>query len=89
MAKWVVDMVRAWDTSPDGAAIHGPIWSIATDGESTMRACRFILCMTHELAIADPLYPFLRNLTGLNLFTGANNVTMTCDPKHIFKRGFT
>jgi hypothetical protein len=86
MAKWVRDMICAWNNHPDGAATRGPIWSLATDGEATMRTCRFILCMSHKLAATDPLRPFLQNLTGLNLFTGENNVTMTCDPKHIFKR---
>lgn len=86
MAKWVADVICAWNNHPDGAAAHGPIWSLATDGESTMRVCRFILCMSHKLPTTDPLYPLLQNLSGLNLFTGENNTTMTCDPKHIFKR---
>ena len=86
MAKWVMDMVRAWNDHPDGATAHGPVWSIATDGESTMRTCRFALCMSRELLVTNPLRSFLQNLTGLNLFTGAGDMTMTCDPKHIFKR---
>jgi len=86
MAKWVADMIRAWNDHPNGAATRGPIWSIATDGESTMRKCRFTLCMSHELTATDPLHSFLHNLTGLNLCTGVNNMTMTCDPKHVFKR---
>ncbi|KAF9779440.1 hypothetical protein BJ322DRAFT_1113248 [Thelephora terrestris] len=64
----------------------GLIWSIATDGEPTMRMGRFFLCMSHKLPPSDPLYSLLQNLPGLNLFTGENNVTMTCDPKHILKR---
>ena len=86
MAKWVAEIVRAWNENPDGAASHGPIWSIATDGQSTMRMCRFTLCMLHKLTVSNPLYLFLRNLAGLNLFTGVNNMTMTCNPKHVFKR---
>jgi len=86
MAKWVTDVVRAWNDHPNGAAAHGPIWSIATDGEPAMRMCRFTLCMLRELAVTSPLRSFLQNLTGLNLRTGANDVTMTCDPKHVFKR---
>ena len=72
MAKWVVDIIRAWNDNPDGAAARGPIWSLATDGESTMRMCRFILCMSRVLSPADPLHFSLRNLLGLNLSTGAN-----------------
>ena len=89
MAKWVMSMIQAWNDNPNGAAVRGPIWSIATDGESTMQVCRFTLCMSHKLAATDPLYPLLQNLAGLNLFTGENNMTMTCDPKHVFKRRST
>lgn len=85
MAKWVTDMIHSWNDHPDGAATRGPIWSLATDGEATMRMCRFMLCMSCELPTTDPLYPLLQNLTGLNLLTGEKSVTMTCDPKHIFK----
>ncbi|KAF9642030.1 hypothetical protein BDM02DRAFT_3194047 [Thelephora ganbajun] len=86
MAKWVTDMISAWNNHPDGADARGPIWSIATDGEPTMRVCRFTLCMSHKLAVTNPLHSLLQNLTGLNLFTGPDSITMTCDPKHIFKR---
>lgn len=89
MAKWVADIVCGWNNNPDGAAVRGPIWSIATDGEPTMRVCRFILCMSHELSATDPLHSSLRNLSGLNLFTGMNNITMTCDPKHVIKSAST
>jgi len=86
MAHWLKEVVRAWKDSPFGETAHGPIWSIATDGESTMKSCRFHLCMTQTLPDSDPIYPLLKNLTGLNLQTGEDNVTMTCDPKHVFKR---
>jgi hypothetical protein len=88
MARWVADVIRAWNDHPDGAVTRGPIWSLATDGEATMRVCRFMLCMSHKLPTTDPLYPLLQNLTGLNLSTGEQNTTMTCDPKHVFKRRF-
>jgi len=86
MARWLKDVIHAWRDQPSGAATHGPIWSIATDGESTMKACRFRLCMSQALPHSDPLYSLLKNLTGLNLQTGEGNVTMTCDPKHVMKR---
>ncbi|KAF9789380.1 hypothetical protein BJ322DRAFT_1001025, partial [Thelephora terrestris] len=86
MASWIMKLIRTWNDHPDGAAAHGQIWSIATDGESTMRMSRFILCMSRALATTSLLYPLLQNLTGLNLFTGENKVMMTCDPKHVFKR---
>ena len=86
MAEWMQEILHAWRDEPSGAAAHGPIWSIATDGESTMRTCRFHLCVCQALTSSDNIYPLLKNLVGLNLRTGKDNVTMTCDPKHIFKR---
>ena len=86
MAMWLRGVVRAWKEESSGAALHGPIWSIATDGESTMKTCRFCLCMSQALPASDQIYPLLKNLAGLNLWTGEDNVTMTCDPKHVFKR---
>ncbi|KAF9782877.1 hypothetical protein BJ322DRAFT_1009302 [Thelephora terrestris] len=86
MALWIRGLLKAWKENEDGEKRHGPIWSIATDGESTMRSCRFQVCMSQELAASSPLYPILHYLDGLNLSTGPNDVTMTCDPKHIFKR---
>lgn len=85
MATWLRDVIGAWEKNKDGQRMHGPLWSIATDGESTMRSCRFQLCMSQELSPSNPLRPLLCNLSGLNLFTGAGDLTMTCDPKHIFK----
>ena len=88
MALWLRELIEAWRVNGDGGERCGPIWSIATDGESTMRSCRFQICMSQELAPSNPLYPTLHSLSGLNLFTGPNNVTMTCDPKHIFKSAY-
>ena len=85
MALWLKELIRAWRENKDGEKRHGPLWSVATDGESTMRSCRFQICMSQELAPSSPLYPMLHHLHGLNLFTGPNDLTMTCDPKHIFK----
>lgn len=85
MALWLRELIRAWRENEDGEKRHGPLWSVATDGESTMRSCRFQVCMSQEVSPSSPLYPMLHNLYGLNLFTGPSDVTMTCDPKHIFK----
>ena len=86
MALWLREVIRAWREEPSGAAAHGPIWSVATDGESTMKTCRFRLCMSQTLSDSDDIYPLLKNLTGMNLQTGEDNITMTCDPKHVLKR---
>ena len=86
MAEWLQNVINAWRDESSGATLHGPIWSVATDGESTMRRCRYRLCMSQPLSNSDLIYPLLKNLAGLNLQTGEDNVTMTCDPKHVFKR---
>lgn len=86
MAGWLGGAISAWKEEESGESLHGPIWSIATDGESTMRTCRFYLCMSQTLSTSENIHPLLKNLTGLNLRTGEGNITMTCDPKHIFKR---
>ena len=88
MALWLRELIRVWRESKDGERRHGPLWSVATDGESTMRSCRFRVCMSQELTPSNPLHPLLGSLPGLNLFTGPNDVTMTCDPKHIFKSAY-
>ena len=59
LAKWVRELICAWNDHPDGAATHGQIWSVATDGEATMWTCWFILCMSHALAETSHLHPLL------------------------------
>ena len=63
MAEWLRDVVRAWRDESFGAALRGPLWSIATDGESTMKKCRFRLCMSQTLPDSDRIYPLLKNLS--------------------------
>ncbi|KAK7021670.1 hypothetical protein R3P38DRAFT_3196488 [Favolaschia claudopus] len=79
-------IVEAWKRSPDGEAKHGPMMSVATDGDHKRRLALFVLCMRYEIAPGNPLWPFVRNLPGLNLRVGKNNLTNDGDPKHIFKR---
>ena len=85
MVGWLKELIRAWKENKDGEKRRGPLWSIATDGEATMRSCRFQVCLSQELTPSSSLYPVLHCLHGLNFFAGPDNVTMTCDPKHIFK----
>ncbi|EEB97237.1 hypothetical protein MPER_03487 [Moniliophthora perniciosa FA553] len=79
-------LLRAWKESPYGEAMHGPIWSVASDGDSKRRAALYKICMTHELSKEDPLYAILAPLAGLNKFTSKNGVTKDFDFKHLFKR---
>ncbi|KAJ7249025.1 hypothetical protein C8J57DRAFT_1079898, partial [Mycena rebaudengoi] len=79
-------LLHAWKISPFGAAKHGPLKSIASDGDGRRRAAMYLLCMHRHLAMDDPLYEFLSDLAGLNLYTGDDGVTMDFDHKHLFKR---
>ncbi|KAK7015798.1 hypothetical protein R3P38DRAFT_2786718 [Favolaschia claudopus] len=79
-------IIAAWKRSPDGEAKHGPLLSISTDGDHKRRLALFVLCMQNEILPKNPLYPFVRNLPGLNLRVGKDNITHDGDPKHIFKR---
>ncbi|KAL0575072.1 hypothetical protein V5O48_006891 [Marasmius crinis-equi] len=82
----ITQIIKAWKESPYGEAMHGPLWFIASDGDSKRRAALYIICMTHELSKTDPLYKLLERLTGLNKFTSDGGITMDFDFKHLFKR---
>ncbi|KAK7005447.1 hypothetical protein R3P38DRAFT_3215106 [Favolaschia claudopus] len=60
--------------------------SVASDGDHKRRLALFVLCMRYDIAPGNPLWPFVRNLPGLNLRVGKDNLTNDGDPKHIFKR---
>ncbi|KAJ7939359.1 hypothetical protein B0H13DRAFT_1850661 [Mycena leptocephala] len=57
-------VIEAWKRSPDGEIKHGPILSVATDGDHKRRLALFLLCMQEEILPGNPLYPFVRNLPG-------------------------
>jgi hypothetical protein len=46
----------------------------------------YLVCMHKHLGPDDPIYQFLSDLPGLNLYTGEHSITMCFDPKHLFKR---
>ena len=83
----IIEMIRqAWKLSIHGEALHGEIWSIASDGDPKRRPALYLHCMNHELTPRDPIYNFIGNLSGLNLFAGSSLVTQDLDYKHDFKR---
>jgi hypothetical protein len=83
----IIEMLRqAWRISPCGEALHGPIWSIASDGDPKRRPALYVHCMTRELTPGDPLFHHLGNLPGMNLWTGSGGETQDLDYKHDFKR---
>lgn len=79
---------QAWSLSPYGEALHGRLVSITSDGDPTRRPALHTLCMVRELKPADPLFKYLGELPGLNLWTGTGFETQDIDYKHTFKRTF-
>ncbi|KAJ7620027.1 hypothetical protein B0H17DRAFT_1340775 [Mycena rosella] len=85
-AQILQKLIQAWKLSPFGEARHGPLLSVASDGDARRRAALYLVCMHRELPRDDPLYPFLSELAGLNRYTGDGGLTMDFDYKHLFKR---
>lgn len=79
-------LLDAWRDSPDGEKRHGPIWSVASDGDGVRRAAFHALFMSETVKPGDPLYAILATLIGLNLQTGKYFTTAEFDPKHLCKR---
>ncbi|KAJ7120362.1 hypothetical protein C8R44DRAFT_877798 [Mycena epipterygia] len=85
-AETLQKLIQAWKLSPFGEAKHGPLTSLASDGDGRRRAALYLICMHRCLGSDDPLYEFLSDLAGLNLYTGEDGLTMDFDYKHLFKR---
>ncbi|KAL0060399.1 hypothetical protein AAF712_012814 [Marasmius tenuissimus] len=79
------EILQAWKESQYGMAMHGPIWFVASDGDSKRRGALYTICMTHKLSEGSPLYEILVPLTGLNKWTSEDGITMDFDFKHLFK----
>ena len=85
-ASWLARVITAWESNQYGTEYNGPIWSIASDGEASLRGSRFELCTDRKVQKTSALGLKLSRLTGLNLRTGLGDITMTGDYKHAFKR---
>ncbi|KAJ7838715.1 hypothetical protein B0H13DRAFT_1650541 [Mycena leptocephala] len=86
-AQILQKLIQAWKLSPFGEAKHGPLNSIASDGDGGRRRALHLICMHKLLGPGDPLYEILSELPRLNLYTGNGGLTMDFDYKHLFKRG--
>lgn len=86
LATWVARVLDAYRDHPCGEEVHGPIWTLATDGEASFRSARFALCMCEDLDRDCSLGRKLYALKGLNCQTGPRTILATCDPKHVIKR---
>ncbi|THH30616.1 hypothetical protein EUX98_g3584 [Antrodiella citrinella] len=79
-------IMAVWKKHPNGAAKHGPIRTIATDGEASFRLARHLIGTASTLDPTSDLGKAAAPLVGLNLRVGEDDVVSTCDPKHIIKR---
>ncbi|KAG8680232.1 hypothetical protein FRC09_018382, partial [Ceratobasidium sp. 395] len=79
-------VIEAWNSSPHGAVTHGPLWSLATDGEGRRRRAIHYYCYSSALATDSPLYAYLGALPLLNLCCGPHEETNDSDYKHLEKR---
>ncbi|KAG9074525.1 hypothetical protein FRC06_010623, partial [Ceratobasidium sp. 370] len=79
-------VLEAWAMSPCGEQALGPVWSIATDGDSRRRQAIHSLCTVRSLASVSPIYLQLYNLPLLNLSCGRGDITHNGDFKHEEKR---
>ena len=84
--KLIQTLLDSWRESPDGEKWHGPIWSVASDGDGVRRAAFHTLFIKKTLEPHDPLFTLLVTLVGLNLQTGEYYITREFDPKHLCKR---
>ncbi|KAI6003279.1 hypothetical protein F5J12DRAFT_893920 [Pisolithus orientalis] len=71
--------------SGDAQEMVGPLWSFATDGDSTRCKAGHKVFMKSKLNELSSLYGILSDLPGLNLYTGPHNMTLDFDHKHIIK----
>ena len=86
LAKTIKLVLDIWRAHLDGAEKHGPIWTVGSDGESSFRRMRMVLCMSETVPPMSDLEEILGKLCGLNQQTGYGGTTGTCDPKHVIKR---
>ncbi|EJD33363.1 hypothetical protein AURDEDRAFT_177557 [Auricularia subglabra TFB-10046 SS5] len=84
---WMRTVMDCWNSHNYGKTLHGPIWSLASDGDSTYRWAKHALCTAKKLDPTSPLSRKLAPLLGFNLYTSEDGLTTwTCDPKHVMKR---
>ncbi|KLO07944.1 hypothetical protein SCHPADRAFT_1001296 [Schizopora paradoxa] len=88
LAEWIRVVILAWKTHPMGESSHGPIWSLASDGDSAFRLARSLICTEQEFDPESRTHAgrILNSLPGLNRQTSKDGIVGSCDPKHIEKR---
>jgi hypothetical protein len=69
LANCMQIVLDVWKAHEFGEKINGPIWALASDGDSTYRAAKFKICMLKHLQKNSYLGKLLCDLLGLNCFT--------------------
>jgi len=77
LARWMRIVLDVWKSHKFGEKTNGPIWSLASDGDSTYRAAKFKICMEKIIETNSYVGKVLKSLLGLNQFTSVNGVTLT------------
>jgi hypothetical protein len=86
LAIWIQTVLDAWKAHENGDTQNGPIWALGSDGDSSFRRAKHIICMAKAVDPSTALGEKLKGMFGLNLYTSVDGVLGTCDPKHIIKR---
>ena len=86
LQNWVSLFLHAYKHNPDGEALHGPIYTLSTDGESTFRKVRLGLCLSEDIDRNSEIGKIAYNLPGMNCRIGPWGMIGTSDPKHTMKR---
>ncbi|KAH9923817.1 uncharacterized protein B0H18DRAFT_934574 [Fomitopsis serialis] len=86
LGLWLGTFLTAWKTHPNGETMHGPIWTVGSDGEASFRKAKFNLCMSESIPHDSELGTHLYRMIGMNTTCGRDGIVATCDPKHVIKR---
>ncbi|KAL1669560.1 hypothetical protein GGF50DRAFT_44200, partial [Schizophyllum commune] len=82
--------IRAWQLSPNGERMWGPLWYLTSDGDATRRNAMYKICMRKQLDKDGELYKRLRGCIGLNLWTNPRHIglcTLLCSKDGLMVKG--
>ncbi|KAJ7882078.1 hypothetical protein B0H14DRAFT_2340142, partial [Mycena olivaceomarginata] len=83
--QWLQIVLDSWRLDPNGEKMHGPIWSIESDGDNVFRLAKFILCMVKQVDSNSELGEILGKCLGINKYTSENGAIAGADLKHVGK----
>ncbi|KAJ6526383.1 hypothetical protein B0H19DRAFT_970619 [Mycena capillaripes] len=83
--QWLQIVLDSWRLDPNGEKMHGPIWSIESDGDSVFRLAKFTLCMIKQVDSNSELGKILDKCLGINKYTSEHGAIAGGDLKHVGK----